>query len=175
MNALKCWKDVSWSLIFWIFSNLLPNKVSRNIKQGENDLSIVFSNDKLFVFISAASSTEMLKSCVVRFFSPPFFNENYSYLVNSHVLVAIEILLSHSWTIVIRAVLLNNVAVSSNVPVNLEIAKVVYKSVLSTNTSTNLNRLNRINVVICNKWSYFCILYWFWWFLFQLFRLLCVD
>lgn len=114
-------------------------------------MSIVFSNDKLFVFISAASSTEMLKSCVVRFFSPPFFNENYSYLVNSHVLVAIEILLSHSWTIVIRAVLLNNVAVSSNVPVNLEIAKVVYKSVLSTNTSTNLNRLNRINVVICNK------------------------
>ena len=85
----------------------------------------------------------MLKSCVVRFFSPPFFNENYSYLVNSY--------LSHSWTIVIRAVLLNNVAVSSNVPVNLEIAKVVYKSVLSTNTSTNLNRLNRINVVICNK------------------------
>ena len=167
MNALKCWKDVSWSLIFWIFSNLLPNKVSRNIKQGENDLSIVFSNDKLFVFISAASSTEMLKSCVVRFFSPPFFNENYSYLVNSY--------LSHSWTIVIRAVLLNNVAVSSNVPVNLEIAKVVYKSVLSTNTSTNLNRLIRINVVICNKWSYFCILYCFWWFLFQLFRLLCVN
>lgn len=170
MNALKCWKDVSWSLIFWIFSNLLPNKVSRNIKQEENDLSIVFSNDKLFVFISAASSTEML-----RFFSPPFFNENYSYLVNSHVLVAIEILLSHSWTIVIRAVLLNNVAVSSNVPVNLEIAKVVYKSVLSTNTSTNLNRLNRINIVICNKWSYFCILYCFWWFLFQLFRLVCVN